>query len=121
MGMCSELITSATMSVTRLDNAPTTVTTLEKSIAFLVFGSSDALQIEGMVKVISNLNFKYVGALYIDDAYGTSGIQGLISQANSKGICVSEPKSITEDSTEQYMKYILREYYIKQGVSNVSG
>jgi hypothetical protein len=39
MGMCSELITSATMSVTRLDNAPTTVTTLEKSIAFLVFGS----------------------------------------------------------------------------------
>lgn len=82
---------------------------------FLRTVPSDALQIEGMVKVISNLDFKYVGALYIDDAYGTSGIQGLITQANSKGICVSEPKSITEDSTELYMKDILRENYIKQG------
>ncbi|XP_052085292.1 uncharacterized protein LOC127722624 [Mytilus californianus] len=78
---------------------------------------SDSLQIEGIIQLISKLNVKYAGALYIDDAYGASGIEGVKALARSNGICIYKPYSIAEDTSTIKMKQILNDNRYIGGVN----
>lgn len=97
-------------------------TTLDNRVRYPYFlrtVPSDSLQIEGMIKLISKLNVKYTGALYIDDAYGASGIEGVKELARSNGICIYKPYSIAEDTSTIKMKQILNDNrYIGGGEYN---
>ncbi|XP_063440827.1 uncharacterized protein LOC134721628 isoform X2 [Mytilus trossulus] len=95
-------------------------TTLDNRVRYPYFMRtvpSDSLQIEGMIKLISKLNVKYTGALYIDDAYGASGIEGVKELARSNGICIYKPYSIAEDTSTIKMKQILNDNRYIGGVN----
>ncbi|XP_071181823.1 uncharacterized protein [Mytilus edulis] len=95
-------------------------TTLDNRVRYPYFlrtVPSDSLQIEGMIKLISKLNVKYTGALYIDDAYGASGIEGVKELARSNGICIYKPYSIAEDTSTIKMKQILNDNRYIGGVN----
>lgn len=70
---------------------------------------SDALQIKGIITLLSKLNVNHVGALYIDDAYGASGNDGILSLASKNGICVTNSTGLTADSTSAEIIQVLKE------------
>ena len=81
---------------------------------FLRTVPSDIRQVKGIVQLIQKLNVSYVGALYIDDAYGKNGIKALSEEANRVGICINQPKAIQQDIDNATLLNIITNLYLRE-------
>ncbi|OWF48772.1 Metabotropic glutamate receptor 3 [Mizuhopecten yessoensis] len=82
---------------------------------FLRTVPSDKLQVDGIVDVLTYLDFSFVGAIYLDDAYGYNGILDVEKKANDNGICIINKQKVTGN----YLKYPQIEETLQQNVVDV--
>lgn len=80
---------------------------------FLRTVPSDTRQVKGIVQLIQRLNVTYVGALYIDDAYGKNGIKALMEEAKRSGICINQPIAIRQDIDNATLLEVVKNLYIQ--------
>ena len=80
---------------------------------FLRTVPSDTRQVKGIIQLLQKLNVTYVGALYIDDAYGKNGIKALMEQAKRSGICINQPTAIRQDIDDETLLDVVRGLYLK--------
>ena len=81
---------------------------------FLRTVPSDTRQVKGIVELLQSLNVSFVGAVYIDDAYGKNGIKALLSEARGIGICVDEPIAISQDMNNATLANVITTLYERQ-------
>ncbi|XP_071081755.1 uncharacterized protein [Haliotis cracherodii] len=67
--------------------------------SFLRTVPSDVQQAKAMVQVITDMGWEYVSLLYVSNNYGTKGMLAFQKYALTAGICVSQPKNISESSS----------------------
>ena len=80
---------------------------------FLRTVPSDTRQVKGIVQLIQSLNVTYVGALYIDDAYGKNGIKALMEEAKLVGICINQPIAIRQDIDNASLLDVVTDLYVR--------
>ena len=81
---------------------------------FLRTVPSDTRQAKGIVQLIHKLNVTYVGALYIDDAYGKNGIKAISTEAKAVGICIVNPVAISQDTDNATLERIITNLYLQE-------
>ena len=81
---------------------------------FLRTVPSDTRQVKGIVELLQKLNITFVGAIYINDAYGKNGIKALLTEAKALGICIDEPIAISLDMDNATLVNVVNTLYERQ-------
>ncbi|WAQ97706.1 GRM4-like protein [Mya arenaria] len=81
---------------------------------FLRTVPSDPVQIHGMIQLVVQLEVNHVGLVYIDDAYGINGKEGLLNEAKLKNICIRDPISISQDMTTSQLDKVINKLFTQQ-------
>ncbi|XP_046567314.1 uncharacterized protein LOC124275718 isoform X1 [Haliotis rubra] len=74
---------------------------------FLRTVPSDVEQAKAMVQIIIEMGWEYVSLLYVSNNYGTKGMLAFQKHALAAGICVSNPKNISESSSSGVDREVL--------------
>ncbi|XP_060062925.1 uncharacterized protein LOC132543442 [Ylistrum balloti] len=82
---------------------------------FLRTVPSDKLQVDGIVDILTRLDFSFVGGIYLDDAYGYNGILDVEQKASDNGICIIDKQMVTSN----YQSYPQIEQTLRQNVVKV--
>ncbi|XP_071216141.1 extracellular calcium-sensing receptor-like isoform X2 [Salvelinus alpinus] len=68
---------------------------------------SDAFQARGMVRLLHQLGWEWVGLVSGDDDYGKFGVQMLLQDLHGSGVCVAYAEVIPKVPSQRRMKHIV--------------